>query len=103
VVSVNLIVLCDRNFVRQHRRTFLVGTSCCYTFQMHFYLKYVTLRSYKRQFLLHPMLLSGKVGEIQVLTAASMKVTVLWDVAPYSLAEDYQSFRGVYCLPSSGQ
>jgi hypothetical protein len=33
----------------------------------------------------------------QVLTAASMKMTVVWDVAPCSLVEIYQRFRGSYC------
>jgi hypothetical protein len=34
----------------------------------------------------------------QVLTAMSMKVTVFWDVAPCSLVEVYQHFRGACCL-----
>jgi hypothetical protein len=34
------------------------------------------------------------VGEIQVLTAASMKMTVLQDVAPFILVETDQHFRG---------
>jgi hypothetical protein len=34
----------------------------------------------------------------QVLTAASMKITIFWDVAPCSLVEVYRRFRGAYCL-----
>jgi hypothetical protein len=34
----------------------------------------------------------------QVLTAASMKITVLWDVASWSLVEVYQRFRGACCF-----
>jgi hypothetical protein len=34
----------------------------------------------------------------QVLTAASTKVTVFWDVAPCSLVEIDRGFRGVYRL-----
>jgi hypothetical protein len=34
----------------------------------------------------------------QVLTAASMKMTVFWDVAPCSLVEVYRRFRGAYFL-----
>jgi hypothetical protein len=34
----------------------------------------------------------------QVLTAASVKMTVFWDVAPCSLGEVYRRFRGAYCL-----
>jgi hypothetical protein len=33
----------------------------------------------------------------QVVTAVSIKMTVFWDVAPCSLAEVYQCFRGVCC------
>jgi hypothetical protein len=33
----------------------------------------------------------------QVLTAASMNMTVFWDVTPCSLVEIYQRFRGAYC------
>jgi hypothetical protein len=34
----------------------------------------------------------------EVLTAASMKMTVFWVVAPCSLVEVYRLFRGVCCL-----
>jgi hypothetical protein len=34
----------------------------------------------------------------QVLTAASMTITVTWDVGPCSLAEVYRRFRGACCL-----
>jgi hypothetical protein len=34
----------------------------------------------------------------QVLTAASMKSTVLWDIAPCSLVEVDRRFWGAYCL-----
>jgi hypothetical protein len=38
----------------------------------------------------------------QVLTATSMKMTVFWDVVPYSLIEIYRRFRGAYCLHHQG-
>jgi hypothetical protein len=38
----------------------------------------------------------------QVLTAASMKVTVFWDVTPCSLVEVYRRFRGACCLHHQG-
>jgi hypothetical protein len=34
----------------------------------------------------------------QVLTAASMKMTAVWNVAPCSLIEADRRIRGVYCL-----
>jgi hypothetical protein len=34
----------------------------------------------------------------QVLTAASMKMTAFWDVAPRSLVEVDRRLRGAYCL-----
>jgi hypothetical protein len=34
----------------------------------------------------------------QVLTVASMKMTVFWDVAVCNFIEVGQCFRGVYCL-----
>jgi hypothetical protein len=34
----------------------------------------------------------------EVLTAARMKMTVFWDVAPCSLIEVYRRFRGACCL-----
>jgi hypothetical protein len=34
----------------------------------------------------------------QVLTAASMKMTVFWVVAPCSLVEVYRRLRGACCL-----
>jgi hypothetical protein len=38
----------------------------------------------------------------QVLTAASMKMTVFWDVAPRSLAKFKWRLRGAYCLLNQG-
>jgi hypothetical protein len=38
----------------------------------------------------------------QVLTAASMKKTVFWDVAPCSLVEVFWRFRGACCLHHQG-
>jgi hypothetical protein len=38
----------------------------------------------------------------QVLTAASMKMTVFWDIAPCRLAEIDRHFRGAYCLHHQG-
>jgi hypothetical protein len=40
--------------------------------------------------------------EFEVLTAASMKMAVFWVVAPCSLVEVYQRFRGTYCLHHLG-
>jgi hypothetical protein len=34
----------------------------------------------------------------QILTEARMKMTVFWDVVPFSFVESEQSFRGSYCL-----
>jgi hypothetical protein len=34
------------------------------------------------------------LARFQVLTAASMKMAVFWDVAPSSLVEVYRRFRG---------
>jgi hypothetical protein len=34
----------------------------------------------------------------EVLTAASIKMTVFWVVAPYSVVEVYRRFRGACCL-----
>jgi hypothetical protein len=34
--------------------------------------------------------------KFQILTAASMKMTVLWDVVPCSLVVIYRRFRGAY-------
>jgi hypothetical protein len=39
-----------------------------------------------------------KMARFQVLTAANMKMTVLWDVKPFSLVEVYRRLRGAYCL-----
>jgi hypothetical protein len=38
----------------------------------------------------------------QVLTASSMKMTVVWDVVPCSLVEVEQRFRGARCLHHQG-
>jgi hypothetical protein len=42
-----------------------------------------------------------RVG-FQVLTAVSMKMAVFWVVAPYSLVQVYQRFRGPFCLHHQG-
>jgi hypothetical protein len=34
----------------------------------------------------------------RILTAASMKMAVLWDAAPCSLVEAYRRYRSAYCL-----
>jgi hypothetical protein len=34
----------------------------------------------------------------QVLTAANMRITALWDIAPYNVLEVDRRFRGQYCL-----
>jgi hypothetical protein len=41
-------------------------------------------------------------ARFQVLTAASMKMAVFWDVAPCSLVEVYRRFRGACCLHHQG-
>jgi hypothetical protein len=38
------------------------------------------------------------IVRFQVLMAANMKVTVIWDIMPCSLVETDQHFRGAYCL-----
>jgi hypothetical protein len=38
----------------------------------------------------------------EVLTAVSMKIAVFWVVAPCSLVEIYQRFRGPSCLHHQG-
>jgi hypothetical protein len=43
----------------------------------------------------------GQVG-FEVLTAVSMKIAVFWVVAPCSLVEVYQRFRGPCCLHQQG-
>jgi hypothetical protein len=49
-------------------------------------------------------LLPNKVDKVifQVLMAASMKMTVFWDVAPCRLVEVYQRFRGARCFHHEG-
>jgi hypothetical protein len=42
------------------------------------------------------------IVRFQVLAAASVKVTVFWDVAPHILAEDYRNFRGDDRRPDDG-
>jgi hypothetical protein len=42
--------------------------------------------------------LSNPQMRFQVLTAASIKLTVFWDVAPCSPVETDRRFRGAYCL-----
>jgi hypothetical protein len=46
--------------------------------------------------------ISNSIVRFQVLTVASMKMVVFWDVAPCSLAEIYRRFRGVYSLHHQG-
>jgi hypothetical protein len=36
--------------------------------------------------------------KLQVLTAANMNMTAVWDIAPCSLVEGDPHFRGAYCL-----
>jgi hypothetical protein len=43
-----------------------------------------------------------KLVTFQVLTAASMRFRVLWDVAPCSYVEVHRRFRGAYCLYHQG-
>jgi hypothetical protein len=43
------------------------------------------------------------VVRFHVLTAASMKMFVFWDVAPCSLVEIDRRFRGAYCLHNQGR
>jgi hypothetical protein len=38
----------------------------------------------------------------QVFKAASMKITVVWDVAPCSLVDIDRRFRGIQCLHNHG-
>jgi hypothetical protein len=46
-------------------------------------------------------ILDNLVG-FEVLTAVSMKMAVFWVVAPCSLVEFYQLFRGPCCLHHQG-
>jgi hypothetical protein len=45
---------------------------------------------------------TGKLVEFEVLTAVRMKMAVFWVVAPCSLVEVYQHFRGTCCLHHQG-
>jgi hypothetical protein len=40
--------------------------------------------------------------KFQVLTVASVKMTTLWNIVLYSLAEIYRRFRGTYRLHNLG-
>jgi hypothetical protein len=51
-----------------------------------------------RSFYNHTKYLVG----FEVFTAVSMKMAVFWVVAPYSLVEFYQRFRGPCCLHHQG-
>jgi hypothetical protein len=53
-------------------------------------------------FILQSFRISSVCVRFQVLTAASMKMTVFWDVAPCSLVDVYRRFRGTYCLHHQG-
>jgi hypothetical protein len=44
-----------------------------------------------------------KMVRFQVLTAASMKMAIFWDVAPCSLVEVYRRFSGACCLHHQGK
>jgi hypothetical protein len=39
---------------------------------------------------------------LQVLTAATMKIIVFWDIGPWGLVEIDRRFRSAYCLPHQG-
>jgi hypothetical protein len=58
------------------------------------------------KYLLHRMYslykLNKNVAEFEVLTAVSTKMSVSWVVAPCSLVEVYQRFRGPCCLHQPG-
>jgi hypothetical protein len=45
----------------------------------------------------------GELVRFQVPTATSMKMTVIWDVAPCSLVEIVLRFRGAYCIHHQGK
>jgi hypothetical protein len=45
---------------------------------------------------------SKYIVRFEVLTAASMKMTVFWYIAPCSLVEIDRRFRGAYCLHNQG-
>jgi hypothetical protein len=49
----------------------------------------------------HHLIKTVKVG-FEVLTAVSTKMAVFWVVAPCSLVEAYQCFRGPCCLHRQG-
>jgi hypothetical protein len=40
--------------------------------------------------------------QVEVLTAAGIKMDVFWVVAPCSLTEVYRRFRGAFCLHYPG-
>jgi hypothetical protein len=50
----------------------------------------------------HHLVLSVHCVGFEVLTAVSTKMAVFWVVAPYSLVEVYQRFRGPCCLHHQG-
>jgi hypothetical protein len=45
----------------------------------------------------------GSVASFEVLTAMSLKITVLWDVTLYSLIDRYRRFGGKCCLRLHGR
>jgi hypothetical protein len=47
------------------------------------------------------LIIELKIG-FEVLTAVSTKMAVFWVVAPYSLVEVYQRFRGTTHRPDDG-
>jgi hypothetical protein len=51
-----------------------------------------TAMSWKRTYILVHLRITFNI------TAASVRMTVFWDVAPYSLVEVYRCFRSAYCL-----
>jgi hypothetical protein len=57
--------------------------------------------AFSTPYIIYKLVLNGRM-KFQLLTAASMKITVFWDVAPYSLVEVYRRFKGAYCLHHQG-
>jgi hypothetical protein len=58
-------------------------------------------KGFKSRFAIITLL--AECGRFLVLTAASMKITVFWDVAACCLVETDRRFRGVYCLHHHGE
>jgi hypothetical protein len=62
------------------------------------------MRQQERMLFIDCFLVVNFVWEVgfEVLTAVSMKIAVFWVVAPCSLVEVYQRFRGPCCLHHQG-